>query len=219
MARRAGSAPAPGPITRLPRSVPDVHFHPEATPRVVIELSAAARRDLDREAYASRPRTISAPRDRYAPGLYEDGVESGGYLFGRFTRDALADVDLIIGAGANAVCTPNSVTFEANDRPAGAFESELRDVFDNRSTRLIGDFHTHPNGVGEGRPSAGDLRAWARMFERIEEARNASRYVGLIGLCDGGDGRLFRVDWHAWVVQRTTGGRMLCEPACLEGQR
>jgi hypothetical protein len=214
----ASSNSAAGPLTMPSRSIPDVQFHPEATPRVVVQLSAAARRDLDRQALTSRPRTISAPRDRYAPGLYEDGVESGGYLFGRFTRDALADVDLVIGAGANAVCTPNSVTFDAGDRPAFAFENDLRDVFDNRDTRLVGDWHVHPNG-GEGQPSSGDLRSWALLLERIREKRNASCLIGLIGVSTGGDGSLFRVGWHAWVVQRTPGGRLICEPACLEGQR
>jgi hypothetical protein len=72
---------------------------------------------------------------------------------------------------------------------------------------------------GEGQPSSGDLRSWALLLERIREKRNASCLIGLIGVSTGGDGSLFRVGWHAWVVQRTPGGRLICEPACLEGQR
>jgi hypothetical protein len=208
----AASASAVAPYTTPSRSR-DVELRASVTPRVIVQLMPAARRDLDRESRVSRPRLIAPGRALFERGDYELGVEAAAYLYGRFTPNG-AVVDVVTGTGTNA--TPTSVTFEAGDKPARAFESELREVFDALDTRLIGDAHTHPNGGHDGRPSDGDLRAWGAEIERIEAERGTSQYLGLVGITEGGDGGLFRVQWHAWVVERTAFGRLVCEAAYLE---
>jgi proteasome lid subunit RPN8/RPN11 len=64
--------------------------------------------------------------------------------------------------------------------------------------RLVGDYHSHPNGDGE--PSSGDLKAWARTLLD----HRLTYYVGLI--CTRGSGAFgwCSPDLHPWAV-RTQG--------------
>lgn len=217
LAAQHSGAAAEDPRSRRRSGLDPVELRELSTRGVVVRLAPAVERDLNVLALESRPRVLEHPRDDFERGSYAPGHESCGYLFGRIVRDNVVEIESVIGAGPNAVREADSVTYEAGDPPAAAFESELRDVFDVRNIRLVGRCHTHPIS-GDGRPSDGDLRSWGRLLDRLEEERGATQLVFLIGTMEGGDsGGVFRAAWHPWVVQRSATGSLVCEPASLGG--
>ena len=84
--------------------------------------------------------------------------------------------------------------------------------------------HTHPSG-GVHRPSDGDLRAWKKRWQLVDQEprlgrkqRFMPRYVGL--LVGPGEGSCCwsaeRLKLTAWVLQEDERGRIVCEPAAIE---
>jgi proteasome lid subunit RPN8/RPN11 len=163
----------------------------------------------------------------WASDGYGDGRESGGYLFGRrvggragsldFTAGDVLDVTFAAYAGEGTQRGSSSMRHDVDY--ALSIERELGKR--NGRERLIGDYHSHPDG--DGIPSEGDLRGWFRSLQLlgVRESRKdpwllgdevtPNCFLGLIVTRSAGGSWHYPQIWP-WVM-REHDGSVICEPA------
>jgi hypothetical protein len=129
-----------------------------------------------------------------------DGVETGGYLAGRWSDDGELRI------------------LRASGIPADAKRERDRVVLDRDAARelertlppewfLCGDWHLH-NVVGDTSPSPADMKTWARAMKDF----GLARWVGVIVSPHEVWGLGMTAHYTAWVISRTPDG-VTCQPA------
>lgn len=103
-------------------------------------------------------RKIEEDKDRWLP----EGLETGGYLFGRLHPNGLAEVTHVLDGGPNAERTPTS--FSGDNGYATEVKTRLQR--EDPDTVLLGEYHLHP-WSGHSNPSSGDIR----QLEELKEIR------------------------------------------------
>jgi hypothetical protein len=212
MPRSASQTTTAAPATVRPRrdfaaERPGVALRLDKAPRVQVVIGTRAMRAIGEE-------TVALSRDR--------GVESGGWIFGTgaFRWDRRVEISLATGPGAKAKHAAGWCKLDYD-----LLLQEQREL-DQAGTDVcyLGEWHTHPSGRVH-RPSDGDLRAWRRRWQLVDQEprlgrkrRFMPRYVGLLvgpgeGSCNWSSERL---KLTAWIVQDDGRGRVVCEPAAIE---
>ena len=156
---------------------PGVDLRLDSTPRVQVVIGARAMRAIGEE-------TVALSRDR--------GVESGGWIFGTgaFRWDRRIEVSFVTGPGPRSRHAPDWCELDYD------LLLQRQHELDQAGTAVgyVGEWHVHPDGLVH-RPSEGDLRAWRRRWQLVDQEprlgrkrRFMPRYVGLLvgpgeGLC------------------------------------
>ena len=175
---------------------------------------------------STRTRIVNEVLD-WASDYPGEGRESGGYLFGRRLRSrsvALGpkepdrlEVTFAAFAGEGTQRSSDNMRHDCD------YALSIARTFhkQGRRERLVGDYHSHPDGGGV--PSGGDLRAWLRSFQLLGVQEDDKRewllgdevtpncYVGVIVTRSAG-GSWTWPQFHHWII-REENGRVVCEPA------
>ena len=202
---------------RVPRLSDDIELRTSSRSPIAVVLDESARTRIVNE-------VLEWASDH--PG---EGRESGGYLFGRRLRSRSIALD---------PQEPDllEVTFAAYPGEGTQRSShEMRHDSDHalslartfgrqgRRERLVGDYHSHPDG--DGVPSGGDLRGWLRSFQLLGVQDRYSPhwllgdevtpncYLGVIVTRSGFGGWTWP-QFHVWIT-REEDGRVVCEPVAV----
>ena len=157
----ATAAPATaGPRRDFAAERPGVDLRLDATPRVQVVIGRSAMRAIGEE-------TVALSRDC--------GVESGGWMFGTgaFRWDRRVEVSFVTGPGAKAKHAPDWCELDYE------LLLERQRELDQAGTDAgyLGEWHTHPSG-GVHRPSDGDLRAWKKRWQLVDQEPRLGRNDG-----------------------------------------
>jgi hypothetical protein len=147
---------------------------------------------------------------RFARATADDGLETGGFLFGDQVRSWHAHVSVsrvtsMVRARAETSASLNLEALVQAKADIRASEGAYATFGE------IGSWHTHPNSQS-GQPSDADLDTWLNGCDFLER-----RYVGLILTAHPSDERWTRPHVHGWVVRRDARcERATCERALVE---
>ena len=125
--------------------------------------------------------------------------ETGGLLVGYDDPSGAPVVTAVVGAG------PRALHAAARFRPDARFQQErLAELYEQsgRTSRYLGDWHTHPNGVVA--PSRRDRRV-LRRISRTRAARVPRPVMVIAGPAPGRGDELLVA---AWVLAGSTGRRV-----------
>jgi proteasome lid subunit RPN8/RPN11 len=145
---------------------------------------------------------------RFARATADDGLETGGFLFGGHVRSwhsrvSVARVTSMVRARAEASV---KLDVEALVREKASIRASGQDGHFGE----IGSWHTHPDQSG--RPSDADMDHWLNGCDFLERP-----YIGLILTAHPSDERWNRPDTHGWIVWRDAEReRAKCERAIVE---
>jgi hypothetical protein len=155
-----------------------------------------------------------------------DGLECGGFCFGRVPRswDKTLEVTHATTTGDGAIRGNGSLVMDSSrwqDAERWLARNQWHD------SGLVGFFHTHPGVTGEdaGLPSDHDLRAFLAARDWANRVRGAAYSVGLI-LAAGRISGAWDSEYSwatpqlsAWVTRRTDAGTPITERANVKGWR
>ena len=158
-----------------------------------------------------------------------EGRESGGYLYGKRLSSKSKHT---LGPREPDVLEVTFAAYAGEGTQRGRYSLD-HDLEYGRSVertlrrwglrRLVGDYHSHPDGGGV--PSPGDLRGWLRSFQLlgVQSDYRSDRllgdevtpdcYVGMIVTRSAG-GSWAWPQLHAWITRQENDG-VVCEPALL----
>jgi hypothetical protein len=187
---------------------PGVALRLDATPQVQVVIGARAMRAISEE-------TRAFSRDH--------GLETGGWLFGEGVHSWNNAVEVSFATGPGARSRHGQDWCELDYDLLLQRQHELDQA--RTAVAYVGEWHVHPDGLVH-RPSEGDLRAWRRRWQLVDQEprlgrkrRFMPRYVGL--LVGPGEGRMAwsapRLRLSAWIVQNDERGRIVCEPSGRDG--
>jgi proteasome lid subunit RPN8/RPN11 len=188
---RGASRPA-APSRRRATSMSEVELRERAPARFELRLAGNVDLEIEREVGT-------------VVSQFGQVVETGGLLFSHYRPDSKGVlVCFASDSGPNGEHSPRSLRFSSEK----AVRAEFGEHLARADLRLVGCWHTHPNGNGT--PSSADLGSWAARLD-LEGLPCWSSVIvttGELGFCR----------FHGWTTSkrydpRTDRRTTVCEPA------
>jgi proteasome lid subunit RPN8/RPN11 len=202
---------------------------PKARVRKEIELRTSVESPISLTLDEVARRTIVDEVTGWTSNYEGESRETGGYLFGR--RSALHNGDWL---EAPTQCVELTFAAYAGENTKRDHGRVLLDVDKAHSVeralqrqrtreRLVGDYHSHPEG--DGVPSPADLRAWMRSIEMLVsddppptwllgDEITCDCWAGIIVTRSAGGSWMYP-QLHAWITRWEDYAGFICEPATL----